>query len=108
MVFNSTDISTMPDANLFGDEGGRKTGIVSPENLGHERIAPLHGGSIPVVASDFYDKMWEALKGSDTACGHRKMMRIMTPQPFDVYPDNFSKEAIDILMKKNWQPHFRL
>ncbi|HQU30093.1 MAG TPA: hypothetical protein PLA96_01120 [Candidatus Brocadia sapporoensis] len=57
MVFNSTDISTMPDANLFGDEGGRKTGIVSPENLGHERIAPLHGGSIPVVPSDFYDKM---------------------------------------------------
>ncbi|TWU54261.1 hypothetical protein B188_22570 [Candidatus Brocadiaceae bacterium B188] len=29
MVFNSTDISTMPDANLFGGEGGRKTGIVS-------------------------------------------------------------------------------
>lgn len=28
------------------------------------------------------------------------MMRIMTPQPFDVYPDNFSKEVIDILLEK--------
>ncbi|MDQ6418935.1 phosphopentomutase [Paenibacillus sp. LHD-117] len=110
IVLDSVGIGELPDAAAFGDEGSHTLGHICervPEirlpnlqKLGLGNIANLQ--AVPAAEQPLaaYGKMAEVSVGKDTMTGHWELMGLKVESPFQVYPNGFPAELIEIFEAK--------
>ena len=109
IVLDGVGIGELPDANIYGDEGGNtlrnmadKVGGLSLPNLqrlGLGNIESIKGvNPIPDAISSF-GKMKEQSKGKDSTTGHWEISGLLVEEDFNYFPTGFPKEITDKFLK---------
>ena len=113
IVMDSVGIGSMPDAQLFGDEGShtlRHAAESKPEGLNIPIMEKYGLGSLSAIRGvkpvtnhpqSYVFKLLEASNGKDTMTGHWEMAGIHTKKPFKTFTDTvFPQALIDELSEK--------
>lgn len=111
VVIDSMGVGAMPDAPDYGDVMTCNTlknvskavgGLNVPnlEKMGLGNIIDIEGVKNNTNYTSQYAIMQEASKGKDTTTGHWEMMGLILDEPFQVYPNGFDKEIIDLFVDK--------
>jgi phosphopentomutase len=110
VVMDSVGIGEAPDAEKFGDKGAdtlghiaeRMNGLNMPNmaRLGLSNIEQVQGVEKAAKPLAFFTKMEEASSGKDTMTGHWEIMGLRIDTPFQVFPEGFPDELIQVLEEK--------
>ncbi len=109
VVCDGLGVGAAPDAAAFGDAHADTLGHVL--SIGGARIpnlAALGLGNLPPTCSTAreasptagFGRLAEKSAGKDTATGHWEMMGLLTPTPFELYPQGFPASLIDRFSKE--------
>ncbi|MCU9613767.1 phosphopentomutase [Caldibacillus lycopersici] len=110
IVMDSVGIGEAPDAEKFGDKGADTFGHIAEKmnglhmpnmaKLGLSNIREIKGIEKAAQPLAYYTKMQEASNGKDTMTGHWEIMGLHIETPFQVFPEGFPKELIDVIEKR--------
>lgn len=110
IVLDSVGIGEAPDAKEFNDEGAdtlghiaeKMNGLTMPNmaKLGLSSIREIKGIPVQERPMAYYTKMQEASSGKDTMTGHWELMGLNIREPFQVFPEGFPLELMNLLEKE--------
>ena len=112
IVLDSVGVGEAPDSKKFGDTGADTLGhtwqfnkglnIPNLLKLGIGNIdGIMHVDSIPETdIIGVYGKLQEKSAGKDTTIGHWEMAGIYSPKPFPTFPNGFSDEINNEIIKR--------
>lgn len=111
VIMDSVGVGSLPDANLFDEDGYSNTlgniaevvgGLNLPNfaRLGLGKIIPVKGVDDKIKALGAYGRMAEISKGKDTTTGHWEMAGIITKDPMPTFAQGFPAEIISEFEEK--------
>ncbi len=97
---DAADYGDIPECNTLGNVARASNGLHLPHlgALGLGNIIDVQG--VPPVAQPAasFGRMMEVSKGKDTTTGHWEIAGLVLDQPFQVYPDGFPRDLLEMFI----------
>ncbi len=110
LVADGFGVGAAPDAKLYGDEGSNTLAHVAKsvggmslpnlEKLGIGNLGPFLGLTPNKNPKAIVARMAEKSKGKDTTTGHWELAGLVTETPFQLFPEGFPDELLQLFIKE--------